>query len=66
MKHSALMETIKAIFKSKEPITTDELVNKTGLSKRTIQRHTKTLLSEQLISISLESDRRTYRYSKAV
>lgn len=66
MKHSTLLPTIVAIFKSQEPLTTDELVSKTGLSKRTIQRHTKDLLSEDLICIGLTSDNRTYQYWKAV
>lgn len=66
MKHSTLLPTIVVIFKSKEPLTTDELATKTGLSKRTIQRHIKDLLSENLIGISLTSDNRTYEYWKAV
>lgn len=65
MKHSAMLKTIKAIFKSGEPLTTNELVVETGLCKRTIQRHTKELLSEDVIKISRSAEKRLYQYSRA-
>lgn len=65
MRHSAMLKTIKVIFKSDEPLTTNELIDKTGLCKRTIQRHTKELLSENVIKISRSKDTKLYQYFRA-
>ena len=60
-----MLKTIKVLFKSEEPLTTEEIARETGLCKRTIQRHTKELLSENVIRISRSEDNKLYQYSRA-